>query len=404
MVTPETVVARSMPSCARNPPSSRACSSAVRSATVAARQCWTSLSPSNTPMVISVLPTSSASSMGSSYQSRPTSSAGAEWVRAPTARKSTPLEATRRALARVIPPDASVRARPAAMATALDMASRPMLSSSSSSQPASSAWATSSSVSTSTSSGRPGPAGRADVVVLDQQGVAEAHAVVLAAAGADRVLGELAEAGEGLAGVADDRAGALDRRHERRGERGHAGEVAEQVQQRPLRRQHDPGRPGDAAERAAGGDRLAVLQLRLEGRRLEVEPAGDLGKGDLHGGQPGDHAGCPRGQHRGRVRVEQRAGGVPGRQVLVEGDPDSGPERLRGDTLPDHRRTTSAAGTGTRATSARPPAPPRTTCRTRQASTGPGYSRRWWAPRDSSRASAILASSPPSCSRLAVSQ
>src|SRR6266536_5014242 len=63
MTTPETVVAKSRPSWARKPESSRACSSAVRSATVAARQCGTSLSPSNTPMVISVLPTSSASSM-----------------------------------------------------------------------------------------------------------------------------------------------------------------------------------------------------------------------------------------------------------------------------------------------------------------------------------------------------
>src|SRR6266540_3700463 len=98
---------------------------------------------------------------GSSYQSRPTSSEGAEWVRPPIDRKSTPVAATWRALARVIPPDASVRARPAAMATALDIMSRSMLSSSSSSQSTSSAWATSSRVSTSTSSGRPGPALRA---------------------------------------------------------------------------------------------------------------------------------------------------------------------------------------------------------------------------------------------------
>ena len=61
ITTPEASPSPS-PSWPRNPPSSRACSSAVRSATVAARQCWASSSSWNTPMVISVLPTSTASS------------------------------------------------------------------------------------------------------------------------------------------------------------------------------------------------------------------------------------------------------------------------------------------------------------------------------------------------------
>src|SRR5215213_6168746 len=94
-------------------------------------------------------------------QSRATSSDGAEWVRAPTARKSTPVPATALAVSRVMPPEASVRARRPQALTAAAMVSRSMLSSSSRSQPRSRASATWSRVSTSTSRGRPGPAARA---------------------------------------------------------------------------------------------------------------------------------------------------------------------------------------------------------------------------------------------------
>src|SRR5215211_9008392 len=94
-------------------------------------------------------------------QSNVISSEGAEWVRAPTARKSTPVSATARAPSRVIPPEASVRARRPQAFTAAAMVSRSMLSSSSRSQPRSRASATWSRVSTSTSRGSPGPAARA---------------------------------------------------------------------------------------------------------------------------------------------------------------------------------------------------------------------------------------------------
>src|SRR5512132_1332239 len=91
-------------------------------------------------------------------QSRAMSSDGAEWVSAPTARKSTPVSATALARSRVTPPDASVRARLPQTFTAAAPASSSMLSSSSRSQPRSRASATWSRVSISTSRGRPGPA------------------------------------------------------------------------------------------------------------------------------------------------------------------------------------------------------------------------------------------------------
>src|SRR5215218_5852519 len=96
-----------------------------------------------------------------SSQSRAMSSDGAEWVRAPTARKSTPVSAMALAVSRVMPPEASVRARRPQALTAAAMVSRSMLSSRSRSQPRSRASATWSRVSTSTSRGSPGPAARA---------------------------------------------------------------------------------------------------------------------------------------------------------------------------------------------------------------------------------------------------
>ena len=116
----------------------------------------------------------------------------------------------------VILPDASVTARPATIATAWRNSSSDMLSSSTASgarASASSSWA---SVSTSTSiltrwptlrahalDGRANSAGDGDVVVLDQDGVVEAEAVIGAATGAHGVFFDSAQAGRRLA-RADD--------------------------------------------------------------------------------------------------------------------------------------------------------------------------------------------------------
>ncbi len=80
---------------------SSAISSAVRDATVAMRQWWSSSVPlppgpspgAYRPMTVWVLPTSMATSTAQRSRSRPMSSTGAEWVRAPTEIRSAPAEA-----------------------------------------------------------------------------------------------------------------------------------------------------------------------------------------------------------------------------------------------------------------------------------------------------------------------
>ena len=184
-----------------------------------------------------MLPTSTASSISApsfggpgstGRRSAPMSSTGAEWVSAPTARKSTPVAAYGAGhvagSGRRRTPAGSGRPpgrRPRAVCAGVKLSSRTR------SAPASTTSASCSSESTSTSTGTPGnrartasnacghPAGRDDVVVLDQCRVPQAHPVVHPAAAADRVLLQRAQAGRGLAGVADPRAGARDARRPR---------------------------------------------------------------------------------------------------------------------------------------------------------------------------------------------
>ena len=92
---------------------------------------------------------------GYRYRSRLMSSDGAEWVSAPTEMRSTPVSATARTVASVMPPLASVIARPPTRATASRSSSTDMLSSRTASAPAVSAASSCSNVSTSTSIQRP---------------------------------------------------------------------------------------------------------------------------------------------------------------------------------------------------------------------------------------------------------
>ena len=79
-------------------------------------------------------------------------------------------------------------------------------------------------------------AGRGDVVVLDENGVEEAEAVVDAAAQGDGVFVQRAKTRDGLAGVEDGGAGSGDRVDECAGERGDAAEALEEVEGRCVRR------------------------------------------------------------------------------------------------------------------------------------------------------------------------
>src|SRR5207248_5046871 len=87
--------------------------------------------------------------------SRETWSERAEWVRAPTETKSTPVSAYARTVARETPPEASSSARPAASSTASRTSSGLMLSSRILGAPPASASRTCASVSASTSTGSP---------------------------------------------------------------------------------------------------------------------------------------------------------------------------------------------------------------------------------------------------------
>src|ERR1035437_9479801 len=95
-------------------------------------------------------------------------------------------------------------------------------------------------------------AGRRDVVVLDQDGIVEAHAVVHHAPGRGGCLFESTQSGRGLAGVEDLAARALDGGGELGGGGGHAAEALQEVE-------GDAFAGEQGARRAAdGGDDIAV--------------------------------------------------------------------------------------------------------------------------------------------------
>ena len=170
-----------------------------------------------------------------------------------------------------------------------------MLSSRIESAPASSASRTSSSVSHSTSigsrclraqpvDGRRDAAGEAQVVVLDQDRVVEAEPVVRAAAAADRVLLERAQARRRLARVEDLGAGPVDGVDEAAGERRDAGEASEQIQRRPL-----AGEQGTRAAPTSASLTGSLDRRRRRGQRLEAR-------------RPGRARGRPPPRPRGRRR------------------------------------------------------------------------------------------------------
>ena len=93
-------------------------------------------------------------------------------------------------------------------------------------------------------------AGEGDVVVLDQDRVVEAEAVVGAAADAHRVLLEGAQARRRLAGAGDARAVRRDRPRQVAGRGGDAAQAAEQVERHALAGEERAGRPSTRASTA----------------------------------------------------------------------------------------------------------------------------------------------------------
>src|SRR5581483_9513701 len=132
---------------------------------------------------------------------------------------------------------------------------------------------------------RPVAQGR-EVVVLDEDAIGEADAVVVPAALADGVLLQEPPAGGGLARVEDLAAAAGDIDVAAR-QRGDAAEPLQEVQGRALRGQDRAHRPGERGQAGAGRDGGAVGDRRRDGDvridRLEHE-GGDRQPGDDAGG------------------------------------------------------------------------------------------------------------------------
>ena len=216
-----------------------------------------------------VLPTSTVSSIrprGSRRSSRgrgPGRSGSARRRRGSRRRSRRPSRAT----SRVSPPEASVQHAGGRQSDATARrSSSDMLSSRTRSAPASTASRTCSTVSHSTSTGearerartgREGgcatPPAASDVVVLDQRGVGQRHAVVHAAAAAHGVLLQRAQARASSCGCRGLGAGARDGVDPARGQRRDARQVAEQVERGALGGQQRARRPGRPQQWVAGG-------------------------------------------------------------------------------------------------------------------------------------------------------
>ena len=178
----------------------------------------------------------------------------------------------------------------------------------------------------SATDGGPDTAGERRVVLLDEDGVEQADAVVRAPAGGDRRLLERPQARRRLARVEDPRTGPFDLANAPRGEGRDARELLQEVERRPLGGEDRPGRPVDLKHRPA----LAPHPLVDETGRanIGIEPAkrflGDLEPVDDARLLLRDPSARPRPCGNGRLRRQ-----IARADVLAEG---------AGDELCDLRR------------------------------------------------------------------
>ena len=124
-----------------------------------------------------------------------------------------------------------------------------------------------------------------EVIVLDEHGVEQSGAMVVAAAAADGVLFEPPPAGSRFSRVVDAGLGAVDRADELAGPRGDAGEMAQQIQHRPLADEQVAGLAGEGGDGGAGRDFVAIggVELAVDRRVHFVDD-------DRQRPQAGDHA------------------------------------------------------------------------------------------------------------------
>ncbi len=220
---------------------------------------------------------------------------GALCVSQPTEIRSTPVAAMAGAVAGLTRPDASVIARPATMAHRAWRASGgSILSSSTASTPSAERLLELAEridleldldemADTGARALQRGAdaAGDRDMVVLDQHRIVEAEAVIGAAAGADRIFLDRAQARRRLARADDPRLVARDRGDDGGRRAGDAAEAAEEVQRRALGGEDAARRPGrwspwrrPARAPMPSGRSTATVDRRIdqaEGEHGEVE-------------------------------------------------------------------------------------------------------------------------------------
>src|SRR5215207_3314491 len=241
--------------------------------------------------------------------------------------------------------------------------------------------------------GLPQPSDEHRVVLLDQDRIVEANAVVGPAAGGDGGLLEGAQAGDRLASVEDSDPGPLRSAHKTGGEGSDPREVAEEVQGRPFTRDQSLDAPTDPGD--GGGNLVAPPPLRRQ--RLELVGA-SLAKDLGHHLQPENDARLLLGDRRRAYDAPgyDRFGGAVARaQVLGQGPGDE-IARL---SVHAHRRAASHENAGMRRfigrCPMRRPSLPFRTCSTSMART---CSVSWWLPSapTTPRMRSRRPSSPPS--------
>ena len=116
-----------------------------------------------------------------------------------------------------------------------------------------------------------------DMIVLDQHGIVEAEPMIAAAADADRIFFDRAQARRCLARADDLRLGVPDRRNHGRRRGGNSAQAAQEIQRNPFRRQNAPRRAGDGGDHVARRQSRAIIAFytHLDGRidQLEGEPS-----------------------------------------------------------------------------------------------------------------------------------
>ncbi len=160
--------------------------------------------------------------------------------------------------------------------------------------------------------GRSGPGRRPEprqVVVLDQDGVVQAEAVVEPASAPHGVLLQRPPAGCRLSRIVDRRAAADDRRHVPRRQGRDPAETLEEVEGRPFHGQQRPHRPVQTCDHRPRLQAISIGLIRRppsEQLELRGQPLDDR--------QTGQHAGRPRHQPSGTesvARYRRRRRDVP---------------------------------------------------------------------------------------------